>query len=350
MRTLILLLFSLLLIVTSCSTKSTPEKQENVEIDAVKLQMFQPLPEAMESDKNPLTDIKVNLGRMLFYEKRLSKNHDVSCNSCHRLDAFGVDNKRVSSGHKKQTGDRNAPTVYNAAGNMAQSWDGRAADVEAQAKMHLLNTKEMAMPQEEAVVTVLKSMPIYVEAFTVAFPKDKDPVNFNNVAKALGAFERKLVTPSRWDQFLKGDKGALTNEEKAGFNTFIEVGCQTCHIGPYVGGMMYQKLGLIHPWPDQSDLGRYKETKQEFHLMMFKVPGLRNVEKTAPYTHDGRVKTLNEAVRLMAWHQLGKKLSDEDIKSIVAWLKTLTGEIPHDFIKKPELPKRTKDTPKPDPS
>jgi len=339
-----------LLFIATLACKPASKTSESVTIDPVKLQMFQPLPEFMESDKNPLTDIKVNLGRMLFYEKRLSKNHDVSCNSCHRLESFGVDNKRVSSGHKKKTGDRNAPSVYNAAGNMTQFWDGRATDVEVQAKITILNSKEMAMPDQEAVVKVLKSMPVYVEAFTVAFPKDKDPVNFNNTAKAIGAFERKLVTPSRWDQFLKGDKGALTNEEKAGFNKFMEVGCQTCHIGPYVGGMMYQKLGLIHPWPDQSDLGRYQVTKEDFHLMMFKVPGLRNVEKTAPYNHDGKVKTLNEAVRLMAWHQLGKKLSDEDIKSIVAWLKTLTGEIPKEFIKKPELPKNTKDTPKPDPS
>lgn len=333
--------------------KKTPTeetKKEPVEIDPVKLQMFQPLPEVMASEKNPVTEEKINLGRMLYYDKRLSKNHNVSCNSCHKLDKFGVDNKQVSTGHKGQKGDRNSPTVYNAAGHIAQFWDGRAADVEEQAKKPILNPVEMAMPNEESVIQVLKSIPSYDEAFTVAFPKDKDPVTYDNMAKAIGAFERKLVTPSRWDQFLQGDKTVLTDEEKAGFNNFMKTGCQTCHMGPYVGGLMYQKLGVIHPWPDTSDLGRYKVTEQAFHRMMFKVPSLRDVEKTGPYFHDGKVKTLNEVVKLMAWHQLGKKLDDDEIKSIIAWLKTLTGEIPQEYIKKPELPKSTKETPKPDPS
>src|SRR5262249_20089237 len=158
-----------------------------------------------------------------------------------------------------------------------QFWDGRAKDVEEQATKPILNPDEMAMPNEAAVVKVLSSMPEYVAGFKKAFPQDKDPITLANVGKAIGAFERKLVTPSRWDKYLKGDKAALTAEEKAGFNKFFDTGCIACHTGSGVGGTMYQKLGLVKPWPDQKDLGRAKETKQEADKMMFKTPGLRNV-------------------------------------------------------------------------
>jgi cytochrome c peroxidase len=319
------------------------------QIDPSDLAFFKPLPARFESEMNPITDEKVQLGRMLFYETRFSINQDLSCNSCHGLETYGVDNEPTSIGHKKQRGGRNSPTVYNAAGHIAQFWDGRAQTIEDQAKGPILNPVEMAMPNAEHVIKVLKSIPEYTKLFKQVFPNDKEPVNYDNVAKAIGAFERQLVTPSRWDKFLKGDQGALTEPEKAGFALFAKLGCPTCHNGVAVGGAQFQKLGLVNPFPDQSDLGRYDVTKNEADKMVFRVPSLRNVEKTGPYFHTGKIAALEEAVRLMAFHQLGKELKPEEITSIITWLKSLTGEIPKAYIAKPELPPSTDKTPKPKP-
>lgn len=327
-----------------CTAKTT-----KVEVDPAKTAMFKPLPAEMTTDANPITAEKVALGRMLYYDTRLSKSQKLSCNSCHELDKYGVDNEPTSEGHKGQRGDRNSPSVYNAAGHFVQFWDGRAANVEEQAKGPVLNPVEMAMPAEKHVIAVIKSMPEYMTAFKAAFPGDKDPVNYDNMARAIGAFERKLTTPSRWDKFLAGDQAALTDEEKAGFNKFVETGCNTCHMGQYVGGSMYQKMGAVKDYPDQSDPGRAKVTKSDGDKMMFKVPSLRNVEKTGPYFHTGKVASLDRAVAEMADYQLGKQLKPEEVKAIVAWLATMTGEIPADYIKPPELPKSTAKTPKPDP-
>jgi len=305
------------------------------------------LPEAMTSAANPLTDEKVTLGRMLYYEPRLSKSQQISCNSCHILTSYGVDGKPTSDGHKGQKGDRNSPTVYNAAGHFVQFWDGRAADVEAQAKGPVLNPVEMAMPAEKQVIAVLKSMPEYANAFKKAFPQEKDPIGYDNMAKAIGAFERKLVTPSRWDKLLHGDQAALSNAEKAGFNDFMEAGCTTCRAGTYMGGNQYQRLGTAKPWPDTSDPGREKVTKNAADRMVFKVPSLRNIEKTGPYFHTGKVKTLDESIARMAEYQLGNTMPPEKVKSIGAFLASLTGDLPADYIKQPELPKSTSQTPKP---
>jgi cytochrome c peroxidase len=347
MKYSVIALLCLVLLLAGCSRTPAPENV-NVTVDPAKLQLFQPLPEVMAADANPITDEKVTLGRMLYYEPRLSKSQDISCNSCHLLDKYGVDNEQTSEGHKGQRGDRNAPTVYNAAGHFVQFWDGRAADVEAQAKGPVMNPVEMAMPSEKEVVVVLNSMPEYKEAFKRAFPDEKSPISYDNMAKAIGAFERKLVTPSRWDKFLRGDQAALTNEEKTGFNTYMETGCQACHAGAYLGGNLYQRLGVMKPWPDSSDPGREKVTKSEADRMVFKVPSLRNVERTTPYYHNGQIETLEQATSRMAEYQLGKTLSDAQVKSIVTWLKTLTGDMPAEYIKAPELPKSTRTTPKPD--
>src|SRR5512137_1750893 len=217
-------------------------------IDAAKLQLFEPLPEIMVSKNYPVTEEKINLGRTLYYETRLSRSQQISCNTCHLLNKYGVDGQPTSDGHKGLTGDRNSPSVYNAAGHFVQFWDGRAADVEEQAKGPMMNPVEMAMKSPEEIVAVLKSMPDYVEDFKKAFPEDKDPVTYDNAAKAIGAFERKLVTPARWDRFLRGDQTALTAEEKAGFNAYIAAGCQTCHVGAYLGGNLFQKLGVAKAW------------------------------------------------------------------------------------------------------
>jgi cytochrome c peroxidase len=304
-------------------------------VEPNKLRIFGALPAAIEQrSPTPVAAERIALGRMLFYEPRLSKSGAISCNSCHPLDNYGADNQPTSDGHQGALGERNSPSVYNAAGHFAQFWDGRAPDVEEQAKGPVLNPVEMAMLSEQAVVAVLKSIPQYVEAFKRAFPDDKDPVTFDNMALAIGAFERGLVTPSRWDRFLRGDHAALTPAEIAGFNTFLQTGCASCHAGTYVGGKMFQRIGLLRDWPDQSDPGRYKLTHNQADRMVFKVPSLRNVAKTAPYFHNGKVRTLEEAVSYMAEYQLGRKLADSEVQSIVTWLKSLTGEIPASYIKR----------------
>lgn len=305
-------------------------------VDSNKLRIFGALPALIEY-RQPVAADQINLGRMLFYDARLSKSQAISCNSCHRLDNYGVDNEPTSPGHQGARGERNSPTVYNAAGHLAQFWDGRAADVEEQAKGPVLNPVEMAMPSKQAVVALLKSIPEYPEAFKRAFPEDKDPVTFQNVGRAIGAFERGLVTPSRWDKFLRGDAAALTAAEIAGFNKFMETGCASCHAGTYVGGKLFQRIGLLHDWPDTSDPGRYSVTHNETDRMVFKVPSLRNAEKTAPYFHNGKVRTLEQAVSYMADYQLGKHLADPEVRSIVTWLKCLTGELPADYIKPPRV-------------
>src|SRR5512135_1887637 len=296
-----------------------------VQVNAEALKLFAPLPVVMSSPENPVTDAKVRLGRILYYDPRLSANQKISCNTCHPLDAYGAESKPVSTGHKNQKGNRNAPTVYNAAGYFVQFWDGRAPTVEEQAKGPITNPVEMAMPSNAAAVQVIKSMPEYVALFQTAFPKEKDPITYNNMVLAIGAFERGLVTPSRWDAFIEGDQSALTDAEKSGFNTFAATGCQWCHYGPYVGGASYQKLGIVKPWLDQTDQGLYQVTKEENDKMVFKVPSLRNISKTGPYFHDGSVATLDQAIRDMARYQRGVNLNDAQVKLIENWLASLTG-------------------------
>lgn len=334
----------------AAATSAKPASAAKVFIDPEELKKLKALPARFDSEKNPTSEAKVKLGRMLYYDARLSKNHDISCNSCHDLAAYGVDGKPTSPGHKGQLGNRNSPTVYNAGAHFVQFWDGRAETLEDQAKGPVLNPVEMAMPSPEKVVEVLKSITEYADMFKAAFPDDKEPVSYHNMAVAIGAFERGLVTPSRFDKFLGGDQKALTDDERAGLAKFIEVGCQTCHDGAALGGTTYQKLGKEKEFPNLKDQGRYEHTKKDGDKAFFKVPGLRNIAKTAPYYHDGSIKTLEEATENMAWHQLGKKLKPEETKSIVTFLNALTGDVPADYIKKPELPPNGKKTPKPDPT
>lgn len=309
--------------------------------------IFGALPEVMADDPATVTDAKVELGRMLYYDTRLSKNQDLSCNSCHQLDKYGVDNQPTSPGHKGQLGGRNSPTSYNAALHLAQFWDGRAPTVEEQAKGPVLNPVEMAMKDEASVVAVLKSIPGYEAKFAAAFGDGE--ITYQRMADAIGAFERKLVTPGRFDTYVKGDASALTAEEQAGLDLFVSTGCVSCHMGVGLGGSTYQKLGAVKPY-ETKDAGRMDVTKNEADKHFFKVPSLRNIAKTGPYFHDGSVATLEDAVKLMADHQLGKTLSDADVASIVTFLNALTGEIPADYVKAPALPESGPNTPKPDPS
>lgn len=349
----------LLALALACADSSTTPPKEQPAVEAPKPPqnelvgtanaVFAQLPAEMASEKNPVTDAKIALGRTLYYETRLSKSHTLSCNSCHGLDTYGVDNKPTSPGHKGQLGGRNSPTVYNAALHRAQFWDGRADDVEAQAKGPVLNPIEMAMPGEAQVIATLKSIPGYLPLFQAAFPGEADPITYDNVAKAIGAFERRLVTPSRFDAFLAGKGDALTAQEQAGLRTFMETGCASCHNGAGVGGGLYMKLGQVHPY-ETKDLGRYDVTKSDADKFVFKVPSLRNIDKTGPYFHDGSVATLNEAITLMGHHQLGKELNAQQVADIAAFLGALTGELPRDYIAAPTLPESGPTTPKPDPS
>jgi cytochrome c peroxidase len=311
---------------------------------------FAPLPARAESPSNPITPEKVALGRQLYYDTRLSKNHDLSCNSCHKLDDYGVDHEPTSPGHKGQRGDRNSPTVYNAAMHIAQFWDGRAADVEAQALGPITNPVEMALPDEPAIVRVIKSVPGYAELFKAAFSGDADPISTRNTALAIAAFERGLVTPAPFDEFLGGNMTSLNSDALRGLELFIELNCISCHTGPTLGGTMYQKLGAVKPY-ETKDVGRFAITGKPEDKHVFKVPGLRNVAKTAPYLHDGSAKTVSDALDVMAEYQLAKgKLSDDEKTYLLAFLDSLTGKIDLEYIKPPELPANGPDTVKPDPS
>jgi cytochrome c peroxidase len=311
--------------------------------------IFGELPAEAPNPDNAITPAKVELGRILYYEPRLSKNHDVSCNTCHLLDRHGVDGKPTSTGHRDQVGGRNAPTVYNAALHIAQFWDGRAADVEEQAKGPVLNPIEMAMPSEEAAVAVLESIPGYAPLFEAAFPEEEKPISYDNMAKAIGAFERKLLTPSRIDAFIAGDDDALSDEQLAGLDAYISSGCTACHQGAAIGGGLYQKLGVIKPYPTD-DHGRMEVTGKEADHQVFKVPSLRNIAKTGPYLHDGSIQQLDEMIRIMAEYQLGIPVDDAQVGAIQALLESLTGAVDAELIAMPELPPSGPDTPAPDPS
>lgn len=292
------------------------------ELDAATLkQFFEPLPASIIDEKKNETLIK--LGRMLYMDPRLSVNDKIACNSCHQLNKFGVDNEPTSPGHEGKRGGRNSPTTLNAALHIAQFWDGRARDVEEQALGPILNPIEMGMPSEEAVVNKLKKIDEYQDLFPKAFKDDKDPFQYKNVGKAIGAFERTLLTPSRFDDYLKGDKDALTADEKRGLKKFVHMGCATCHNGVVIGGNSFKRLGLVEPF-ETDDLGRYEVTGIESDKHVFKVPSLRNITKTGPYFHDGSVETLDEAIRLMAKHQLGRQVGDSFIRDVKAFLGSLT--------------------------
>ena len=312
--------------------------------------MFGVLPASYDPPTAAASPALVELGRTLYHDPRLSKNQDVSCNTCHGLTTFGVDGLPVSRGHKGQTGTRNSPTVFNAAGHVSQFWDGRAADVEAQAAGPMLNPVEMAMKDDAAVVAVIQSIPGYRAVFTAAFPGDAAPVTLDHIARAIGAFERRLVTPAPFDAWLAGDDAALSPAAQQGLALFMLTGCNACHTGPQLGGTMFMKVGAVKPYANTTDLGRMAITKNEADRFFFKVPGLRNIAKTAPYYHDGAIADLPTAVATMGELQLGRVLTPAEVTSIVAFLGSLTGTPPADLLAAPALPPSGKTMPKADPT
>ncbi|WP_371233198.1 cytochrome-c peroxidase [Pseudomonas sp. QE6] len=308
--------------------------------------IFKPIPE-QASDK--LDPNQIELGRQLFFEPRLSASHVISCNTCHNIGTGGADNVPASSGHAWQKGARNSPTVFNAVFNVAQFWDGRAKDLEEQAKGPVQNPVEMHNTPKNVEAT-LRSMPEYVASFEKAFPSDKQPVSFDNMARALQAFESTLITPdSRFDLYLKGDDNALDAKEKRGLQTFMSSGCISCHNGVNLGGQAYFPFGLLKK-PDgkilpTGDKGRFAVTKTQNDQYVFRAAPLRNIALTAPYFHSGQVWDLEEAVAIMGTAQLGKQLNAEEVGDIVAFLKTATGKQPK--VEYPILPPSTATTPKP---
>ncbi len=322
----------------SCSSEEGQKQAENKQEQGNAAQLletakgvFATLPARADNPENPVTPEKVALGKKLYFDVRLSKDDKISCNSCHQIENFGVDNLPVSPGNDGKTGERNSPTVLNAALHIAQFWDGRAKDVEEQAGGPILNPIEMAAPSEEFVMKKLAKDPEYVEMFKKAFPDEKSPMTYQNLQKAIGAFERTLITTDRFDDFLNGNTNALTQEEQEGLQLFIETGCTACHRGALLGGDSYQKFGVFADYwtmtgSEKHDEGRFTVTKNEADKYVFKVPSLRNVAKTAPYFHDGSVQKLEDAVKIMAKLQLNKDLTEDQIKKITKFLKSLTAK------------------------
>jgi len=296
---------------------------------------FEPLPAVMPGGEND-TPERVALGRKLYFDKRLSINDSQSCASCHHLDegAAGVDNLPTSPGAEGQLGTRNTPTVWNAGWQKSQFWDGRASDLADQAGQPILNPVEMAMPSEQAVIDKLAGLAEYPPAFAAAFPDSDPALTYANLREAIAAFERTLRSESRFDDFLRGDKGALDKQEQRGLNAFIRVNCVRCHDGPLIGGTLLETLGVEAPFHNTSDPGRFDVTGDEKDRMVFKVSQLRNVALTGPWFHDGSGTDLNEVVRIMARIQLATELKDDEAADIVAFLRSLNGK---DLAPSPEM-------------
>ncbi len=311
---------------------------------------FKPIPSIVPAVKdNAVTHEKVELGKFLFFDPRLSASEIISCNTCHNLGTGGVDAGPTSVGHAWQKGPRRAPTVYNAVFNIAQFWDGRAADLKAQAKGPVQASVEMNSTPEHVVKT-LASMPDYVEMFQKAFPNEASPVTFDNFAKAVEAFEATLITPaSKFDQYLEGNENALNEQEKSGLTFFMSKGCVACHNGINVGGQGYFPFGVVeNPGAEvlpSTDKGRFNVSKTASDEYVFRAAPLRNVALRAPYFHTGQVWSLKQAVGVMGSSQLGAKLTDKEEDDIVAFLGALTGELPS--VSFPVLPIRTNSTPEP---
>lgn len=289
-----------------------------------------------------LNDEKVALGARLFHDKNLSSDGTISCASCHSIADGGADGKPTSTGVEHQEGPINSPTVLNAHLNFAQFWDGRADGLESQASGPIANDIEMGSSMA-MTIEYLNSEPSYASAFEDLYDGE---ISEKTVTNAIAEFERTLTTPNApFDQWLEGDDDALDEQELRGLETFMDVGCTTCHQGPGFGGTMYQKMGLVKDYfamrggeLTEADMGRMNVTGDEADKHKFKVPLLRNIELTAPYFHDGTRESLEEAVRVMGTVQLGRELTDEQVDDLVAFLKTLTGDLPNIDIDALDLP------------
>ena len=302
---------------------------------------FSPLPRAFETPDNPLTPAKTGLGKVLFYETRISADGTISCFKCHWTNLYFTDGLKTSMGMKCRPTPRNAPTVLNAAGEISEHWIGNRKDVEDQARRALTTAYGWASPAEAE--TAIRAIPEYTGLFKSAFPGEPDPVTAVNFGKAVGAFERTLATPNAFDGFLSGNVEELPGPGQAGLAAFMETGCAGCHNGATVGGRMYAKFGVTEDYwkltgSPTHDQGRFAVTRDQADMYVFKVPPLRNVEMTAPYFHDGSVARLPDAVRIMARVQLGKTLDDARTGRLISFLHALTGPVPPEALAVPLAP------------
>lgn len=317
-------------------------------------ELFQPLPEPEPPKGNAAA--KVALGKSLYFDRRLSKGHSVSCNTCHNVASYGVDNLATSPGHRAQLGARNSPTSFNAALHASQFWDGRAADLTEQAKGPILNPVEMAMPEASVAVKTIESIPGYHTAFAEVYAGQAKPVSYQNIADAIASYEATLLTPSPFDAYLRGDVASLSALQKSGLNTFMQTGCVACHAGVGLGGQGFFKFGLVdgpywkYTGSKSHDEGRYNVTRDPADKYVFRSPTLRNVAVTQPYFHDGSVWSLDKAIVVMGHTQLGKALSTQQVAEIRAFLESLTGVPPQDAMTLPQLPPSGADTRRPDPA
>jgi len=305
--------------------------------------MFKPLPKVMESPDNPVTPEKVALGRLLFFETRVSVDGTVSCSRCHQVSLYATDALPKAIGALGRLNPRNSPTVLNAAQEFVEHWRGDRKSVEDQATQALVGPPSFGNPDYASAMAKLAAIPGYPELFTKAFPSEKEPITPENWGKAIGAYERTLVTPSPFDAYLEGNAAALSPAQEAGLREFVQTGCTTCHNGVGVGGGMFQKFGLLEDYwkatgSQEIDKGRFDVTKNPADTYVFKVPSLRNVAMTPPYFHDGSVAKLPDAVRIMARVQLGRTLTDEQVSRIVDFLGSLTGTLPASLREIPDLP------------
>ncbi len=305
--------------------------------------IFQPLPKDMGTNEYPVTPERVALGRKLFFDPRFSLDGTVSCSRCHQPALYGTDALSKPLGVKSLVNPRNSPTVLNAALQMAAHWRGDRKNVEDQATKALIGPPSFGQPDLATAMAKIKSINEYGPLFQKAFPHEKDPITPENWGLAIGAYERTLVTPAPFDAYLRGNTKALSPVARAGLGKFISTGCTTCHNGVDVGGGMFQKFGVMEDYwnatgSKEPDKGRFDVMNNPADMYVFKVPSLRNVAMTPPYFHDGSVASLPDAVHVMARVQLGKQLSDEDTKDIVAFLNSLTGELPKNFSEAPVLP------------
>ncbi len=312
--------------------------------------MFEPIPlQPVALENNPLTPEKIELGKMLYFDPRLSASQLISCQTCHNVGLAGIDLQEVSVGHGWQKGPRNAPTVHNAVFSLAQFWDGRAKDLAEQAKGPVQASVEMNNTPEQVLKT-LNSIPEYVQRFAASFPEAKPAVSFDNMAKAIEAFEATLITADApFDKYLRGDESALSAEQQQGLALYIEKGCASCHDGVNLGGQGYYPFGVVEV-PDskirpEADLGRFQVSNTDSDKYVFRAPALRNIARTQPYFHSGKVWNLQDAVAIMGSAQLGIELSAAESQQISAFLESLNGKMPE--VVHPVLPPSSKDTPKP---
>jgi cytochrome c peroxidase len=304
---------------------------------------FQKLPKDFGDTEHPVTPERVALGKALFFDPRWSVDRNVSCATCHNPALYGTDALTKSIGVKGKQHPRNAPTVLNVAGHVSANWRGERKDVEDQAVTAAIGLFSTGHTEHAAWIGQIEAIGGYLPMFQRAFPNEVRPISAANLGLAIGAYERTLVTPAPFDSYLDGRISALTPQARAGLQTFINTGCIACHTGDGIGGALYRKFGVhMDYWKAtgsrEIDKGRFDITKSESDSYVFKVPGLRNVAMTAPYFHDGSVASLAEAVRVMASTQLGRTLSDEEVQDIVAFLNSLTGDLPNDFATAPTLP------------